>query len=97
MSTRCSVFVAGFGLVYLIALGLLLIGTFGLFGQEKDPLSGIFLLPLGLPWTLLAGGLPDPVRPWAAGLAPALNLALAWYICRRLVGSTDAGTRDRIS
>ncbi len=29
--------------LYLVALALLLIGTFGLFGQEQDPLSGIFL------------------------------------------------------
>ena len=90
MSTRCSQFVAGFGILYLIALGLLVIGMFGLFGQEKDPLSGIFLLPLGLPWNLLTGGVPDMVRPWFAALSPLLNLALTWYVCRRFSGAAKS-------
>lgn len=90
MSTRCSLFVAGFGILYLIALGLLVIGMFGLLGQEKDPLSGIFLLPLGLPWNLLAGGIPDTAKPWFAGLSPLLNLALIWYVCRRSSGGVNS-------
>lgn len=38
-----------FVVLYLLALALLAIGTFGWFGQEQDPLSGVFLLPFGLP------------------------------------------------
>jgi len=30
------------GVLYLMALALTLIGTFGLFGQERDPLAGVF-------------------------------------------------------
>jgi len=89
MSRKCGVFVGIFGILYLIALGLLMVGTFGLFGQERDPLSGVFLLPLGLPWNLLASDTPEAVRPWLASLAPALNLVLVWFFCRRLGGPAN--------
>ena len=46
MPSICNWVIILFGLLYLVALALLLIGTYGLFGQERDPLSGIFLLPL---------------------------------------------------
>ncbi|QVM82752.1 hypothetical protein [Novosphingobium decolorationis] len=63
--------------LYLGALALLAIGTFGWLGQERDPLSGVFLVPLGLPWNRLAEGLG-----WggvvSGMLAPAVNAALLW-------------------
>lgn len=68
--------------LYFIALALLLIGTYGLFGQEQDPLAGVFLMPLGLPWVLWLDGLPDPVLSWLAALTPALNLVLLALLCR---------------
>ena len=39
-------------------------GTFGLFGTERDPLAGVFLLPLGLPWVLAIDLFPEPLWPW---------------------------------
>ena len=42
----CRIVVWIFAVLYVAAIVLLLVGTFGLFGNEKDPLSGIFLLPL---------------------------------------------------
>ena len=68
--------------LYVLAGALLLIGTFGLFGQERDPLSGIFLLPLGLPWNVIGdrlglGGV------WLATLAPAINAAILLWLWRR--------------
>lgn len=74
--------------LYLAALAVLLIGTYGLFGQERDPLSGVFLLPLGLPWTLMLGHVGDVVAPWLAALAPLLNLSVLALICRRRKGRT---------
>ena len=56
-------------------------------GGERDPLSGIFLIPLGMPWTLFIGsaGKFDPfggVSPAVlAMLAPAINLAILFSIC----------------
>jgi hypothetical protein len=71
-----------FALCWLFALALLLIGTFGLFGQPRDPLSGIFLLPLGMPWLIWLDDLPDPLLPWAGALAPLINLVLIALACR---------------
>ena len=64
-----------FTLLYALAMLLLAIGTFGWFGQERDPLSGVFLVPLGLPWNWLGdkAGLTGPVL---AILAPAVNAAI---------------------
>lgn len=70
-----------FAIVWLIAIFLLLIGTFGWFGQEKDPLSGVFLLPLGLPWNQFMGGLPEAARVWGVVLAPAINLVILRVVC----------------
>ena len=69
------------GVLYLVALALLLIGTFGLFGQERDPLAGVFLIPLGLPWMLWLEGLPNPVLPWLAALSPLLNIVILTLLC----------------
>lgn len=72
----------GFVGLYAIALLLLAIGTFGWFGQERDPLSSIFLLPLGLPWNVLAdragiGGAAVMVA------APAINAAILYLLWKR--------------
>jgi hypothetical protein len=81
MSSICKIFVSVFSLAYLGALALLLIGTFGLFGQDRDPLSGVYLLPLGLPWNLLLDGFSDILKPWLTALAPGLNLIVLWLVC----------------
>ncbi|WP_261400078.1 hypothetical protein [Leisingera daeponensis] len=54
------------------------IGTFGLFGQERDPLSAVYLVVLGTPWIQLAGS----GGPFAAALAPGANLLILLLICR---------------
>ncbi len=71
-----------FTALYVIALLLLLIGTLGLFGQEEDPLSAVFLLPLGLPWNVLADkiGIPGTIATIAA---PALNAAILYWLWKR--------------
>lgn len=68
--------------LYAIAAVLLLIGIFGWFGQSRDPLSAAFLLPLGLPWNVLAdkmglAGLPSLV------LSPAINAGLLYWLWKR--------------
>jgi hypothetical protein len=82
MGTLCTWIVRVFGALCLAALALLLIGTFGLFGQERDPLSGVFLLPLGLPWNHWIDWIPDGARAWAAAAAPLLNFAILSTACR---------------
>lgn len=71
-----------FVLLFAIALLLMAIGTFGWFGQEKDPLSGIFLMPLGLPWNILAVGMGLSGSILAI-LAPAINAAILYWLWKR--------------
>lgn len=71
-----------FVVLYGAALLLLLVGAFGWFGQEQDPLSGVFLMPLGLPWNLIADriGLPGV----AVGvLSPLINAAILFWLWKR--------------
>jgi len=84
LHTLCQGVVIIFGVAYLLALGIFLIGIFGLFGQERDPLSAVFLMPLGLPWNLFLDPAPDMLKPWLAALAPALNLFILRPICRAI-------------
>ena len=70
-------------LAYVGAILLWAAGTFGWFAAERDPLAGVFLIPLGVPWTYAAGFLPDGViRIGGALLAPLVNLALLRELCR---------------
>lgn len=85
----CYLIVRIFALLYLLAVVILIIGTFGLMGQDQDPLSGVFLLPLGLPWALWLDGLSEPLKTWAGALAPLPNLLLLGVLCR-LLGSRRA-------
>jgi hypothetical protein len=80
----CRIILAIFIAAYLVALALLVIGTFGLFGSERDPLAGVFLAPLGLPWNRLLDGVSDTARPWLAAATPALNVLCLWLMCRTL-------------
>jgi len=82
----CKIAVIGFVVLYLIALGLLAIGTFGLFGQEPDALAGVFVVPLGLPWVKFVDLAPERAWPVLAALTPAINLAIIWAICRWRAG-----------
>lgn len=68
--------------LYLIALALFLIGTFGLFGSEPGPLAGVFLVPLGLPWVKFVDAFPEPLWPWLGGAAPLANIAILYGLSR---------------
>lgn len=82
MTVASRIVTAIFGLLYLLALGLLIVGTFGLFGSERDPLAAVFLVPLGFPWVLLLDGVSQAALPWLAVLCPLLNLLILAAICR---------------
>lgn len=78
----CKIIALVFAGLYLAALCLFAIGTFGLFGTEPGPLAGVFLVPLGLPWNMMLGYFPAPALPWLAAAAPLANLLLLWALCR---------------
>ena len=73
-----------------MALFLLAGETWGWLSAYRDPLSGMFLMPLGMPWTFFIGpvGKFDPfggVSPAVlVMLAPAVNLAILFSICSTL-------------
>lgn len=68
--------------IWLAGLILVAIGTLGLFGQPRDGLSGVLLVLVGLPWSLLVERLPQKVAPLAMVLAPGITMALL-LICGR--------------
>lgn len=78
----CRLFVFAFLVAYLLALALLAVGHFGLFGQEKDPLSAVFVILLGQPWIQLVDYLPESLRMGAAVLSPVLTICLLFALCR---------------
>ena len=86
----CSAIKWSFAAAYTLALFLLAVGTLGWLGTERYLLAGIFLIPLGMPWTLFIGSIGkfDPfggVSPAVlAMLAPAINLAILFSICSTL-------------
>jgi hypothetical protein len=82
MTWLCRAFVYLLAIAYVVALALLVIGSFGLFGSPRGPLAGVFLIPLGMPWVLVAGSLPELLRPAAGVLAPLLNLLLLATACQ---------------
>lgn len=84
MRLICTIVIALFAVAYLIAVALFIIGTYGLFGSPSGPLAGIFLIPLGVPWIFLLDGVSENLKPWLGILAPGINLALLWLICRTL-------------
>ncbi len=78
----CKATTMVFALLYVVALFVLLTGTYGWFGQERDPLSGVFLLPLGLPWVLLSDLVSEQAKPWFTASAPLVNLFVLFFLCR---------------
>ena len=68
--------------LYAIALVLFLIGTFGLFGSPQGPLVGVFLIPIGLPWNIIADR--AGLAPLAVGiLSPAINALIIYLVWRK--------------
>ena len=77
----CRITVRAFGLLYLAVLALQGISALGWFGFAPKPLAGVFLVVIGLPWTLAAAWFPDSVQPLVAALAPLATLVLLWTYC----------------
>ena len=89
MRRLCRVVTGGFGILYVLALLVFLISVLGLFGQERDPMSAVFLVMLGQPWIGFAEGLPETGRIAALILSPAITLAILWAVSR-MIGRSRA-------
>ena len=64
----------------VLAIFVLLIGTFGWLGQEKDPLSGVFIVILGQPWIRFVEFLPERIWLFVSSLTPLINLGILWAL-----------------
>jgi hypothetical protein len=87
----CRFVIWGFVTLYGCALAIFLIGNFGLFGTQADPLASVYLVIMGQPWNQLVDFLPEALWPWAATAAPMLTVALLVSICRFLASSIGRG------
>ncbi|HRX37654.1 MAG TPA: hypothetical protein P5337_14780 [Aestuariivirga sp.] len=68
--------------LYGIAILLWLVGTYGWFGAERDPLSGVFLVILGQPWARWVDILPERLWPLGGAAVPAINATIIYAVCR---------------
>ncbi len=86
----CTWVIVVFGALYVAALALLAIGHFGFFGAARDPLAGVFLIPLGIPWIYLLDMLPIAAndRIWIGVFSPLINLVLLSAACRLVAHQT---------
>ena len=82
MRLICRIIVWGFALLYALALFAWAAGTYGWFGYTPDPLSGVYLILRGYPWTALVDYFPEAAWPVLGALAPAINLAILYLLCR---------------
>jgi hypothetical protein len=82
----CKIAIWVFVLLWAGATFIFATGTFGWFGQPQDPLSGVFLLPLGFPWILAIEIVPETAKPLFAVFAPSLTLAILVVFCRKMNG-----------
>lgn len=74
--------------LYLIAISLFLVGEFGLFGSEVDPLAGVFMIPLDVPWIFMTDLLPTGFAPWLGFGAPLINIVIIQILCTKRRKST---------
>lgn len=77
----CRMVVRAFGLLYLGTLAFTGVAALGWFDFAPTPLAGVFLVVIGLPWTLAAAWFPDPLQPLVAAIAPLATLTLLWTWC----------------
>jgi hypothetical protein len=92
LSRLCPIAIVVFAVAYLFALASLVIGTFGLFGSEPDPLAAVFIIPLGLPWNRMLDVFPESWLLWLAVLAPAVNFVILLGLCRIARGRPASAT-----
>ena len=87
-SKLCWAVLAAFLFAYILAFAYAVIGVRGMFGFTPDDLSVIWLIFLGMPWTLVLaiapdGAMPELVARAFVAVAPFFNLWLMYLTCRK--------------
>ena len=83
----CRAVIGAAILIYLATLAIAIIGTQGLFGTQPDGLAAVFLIFVGLPWSLLVTpiallGLPGVIGQVLIVLLPIVNIVILIGLCR---------------
>ncbi len=83
----CRVLIFVYLLMYLATLATAFIGARGVFGFQPEAFSGIYLVLLGMPWTLVLAflegdGFPVFLARIFVAAAPLLNVWIAYLLCR---------------
>ena len=84
----CRLILALYLLLYLAALYIAVVGSFGLLGHEPEALASVFLVFIALPWTFLPG--PIVIPQVLRALAPLLNAWLIHRVCSKERPSANA-------
>lgn len=78
----------------LLSLVLLLVGVFGWFGAERDPIAGAFAMLLAIPWSLALDRIESPgLAIFRLFLGMALNLLILVSIGKLISHRFGAGLR----
>ncbi len=83
----CRALVWGWFALWLLTAGLAIVGTFGLFGVAPDGLSAVYVMALGLPWSILIAKVDQVVPLWVAQSLVFLAPGVTWLILRRICRS----------
>lgn len=67
---------------YILALIVWIVGALGLFGFDPNPLSGILLVLLGLPWVHMVDFAPKRILPIASAISPIINLGIIFLLSK---------------
>ena len=83
----CRALIGAAILIYLATLAIAIIGTQGLFGTTPDGLAAVFLIFVGLPWSLAVTpialmGLPVVIGQVLIVVLPIVNIAILIRLCR---------------
>ena len=84
----CRIAIGGAVFLYLAAVLIAIIGTQGLFGVQPDGLAAVWLIFVGLPWSLLITPIalmnfPVFIGQVLAVLLPIVNIVILHRLCRR--------------
>ena len=74
----CKMVATVYSVAAALALAFAVAGVYGWFGLARDPFSAVWVLMLGLPWSLVLGNV-DLLRGWPLIVSGvAINAALLW-------------------
>lgn len=86
----CRVVTGAAILLYVVALAIAVVGTQGWFGVQPDGLAAVWLIFLGMPWTLMmtpialfdGPAIIGKILAFLFALFPIVNIVILFRLCR---------------